>query len=162
MIMSCRNLYLKRTCFGPFYQISCRIEGPEGSALVAFTDGFAIPFLRILHCDSIRISSKRLRSEEGNIRVGLLGVGIVMAQATFAHGYEQGCDVAQILAINDNESMHERLVKSYQRFGFKPVYVVEGDKFSDIPHMLVWGGVGTRMDADIVACLRRWKRMVLP
>lgn len=26
----------------------------------------------------------------------------------------------------------------------------------DVPHLLVWGGEGTRMDADIDAALQRW------
>jgi hypothetical protein len=28
--------------------------------------------------------------------------------------------------------------------------------FQDVPHLLVWGGEGTRMDADVDAALRRW------
>ena len=52
--------------------------------------------------------------------------------------------------------MHERLVRYYSRFGFAPVREVTGGSLSDLPHMLVWGGVGTRMDADIEDTLRRW------
>jgi hypothetical protein len=28
--------------------------------------------------------------------------------------------------------------------------------FKDLPHLLVWGGEGTRMDADITKALQRW------
>jgi hypothetical protein len=28
--------------------------------------------------------------------------------------------------------------------------------FKDTPHLLVWGGEGTRMDADIVGALQKW------
>jgi hypothetical protein len=28
--------------------------------------------------------------------------------------------------------------------------------FQDLPHLLVWGGEGTRMDADIHEALTRW------
>ncbi len=51
---------------------------------------------------------------------------------------------------------HARLVTYYSYFGFKAVCVVEGDKLADLPHMLVWGGAGTRMDADVQAMLRKW------
>lgn len=52
--------------------------------------------------------------------------------------------------------MHARLVRYYSRFGFQPVLEVTGGKLSDLPHMLVWGGVGTRMDADLYDMLHRW------
>lgn len=37
-----------------------------------------------------------------------------------------------------------------------PLLQVGGNGLSDVPHMLVWGGEGTRMDADIQAMLRKW------
>lgn len=37
-----------------------------------------------------------------------------------------------------------------------PMLQVGGNGLSDVPHMLVWGGEGTRMDADIQAMLRKW------
>lgn len=36
-----------------------------------------------------------------------------------------------------------------------------GTGITDIPHMIVWGGVGTRMDADIPELLEKWARAVL-
>lgn len=34
-----------------------------------------------------------------------------------------------------------------------------GGDLSDLPHMLVWGGAGTRMDIDLAAMVRsRWVR----
>jgi hypothetical protein len=47
-------------------------------------------------------------------------------------------------------------VAYYRRFGFVPVRVVTGASLADLPHQLVWGGVGTRMDADVHAMLARW------
>jgi hypothetical protein len=52
--------------------------------------------------------------------------------------------------------MHARLVRYYSYFGFQPVAVVEGGRLQDLPHMLVWGGVGTRMDADVGEMLAKW------
>lgn len=48
-----------------------------------------------------------------------------------------------------------QLVRFYRRIGFKIVHEVTGS-FGDMPHMLVWGGVGTRMDADIEELLTKW------
>jgi len=47
-------------------------------------------------------------------------------------------------------------VRYYSFFGFEPVCSVGGNGLSDMPHMLVWGGAGTRMDADVAAMLRKW------
>lgn len=38
--------------------------------------------------------------------------------------------------------------------------VVGGGGLADLPHLLVWGGAGTRMDADLAATLRRWSRAI--
>ena len=47
-------------------------------------------------------------------------------------------------------------MRYYSFFGFKPVCKVGGNGFADWPHLLVWGGEGTRMDADIAAMLGKW------
>ena len=36
------------------------------------------------------------------------------------------------------------------------MYEVTGGRLADLPHMLVWGGAGTRMDADVQHMLGRW------
>lgn len=54
------------------------------------------------------------------------------------------------------DEWHQRLVRYYRYFGFKPVHVVEGDSLEDLGHQLVWGGIGTRMDAEIPTMLRKW------
>lgn len=40
--------------------------------------------------------------------------------------------------------------------GFETVVEVGGRGLRDVPHLLVWGGVGTRMDVDTTAFLARW------
>jgi hypothetical protein len=42
------------------------------------------------------------------------------------------------------------------RMGFKAVHEVDGSSISDLGPMLVWGGRGTRMDADIEELLIKW------
>ena len=49
-----------------------------------------------------------------------------------------------------------QLVRFYTRIGFKAVHEVSGSGFGDYAHMLVWGGVGTRMDANVEDLLVKW------
>lgn len=49
-----------------------------------------------------------------------------------------------------------QLVRFYKRIGFKVVHEVTGSTIGDMPHMLMWGGVGTRMDASIAELLVKW------
>ncbi|KAG2430833.1 hypothetical protein HXX76_009807 [Chlamydomonas incerta] len=132
-------------------------EGEEGGRVLGVTTGFVAPLLGIMHCDTLQIFTKGLKGGDGQrVRGGALGLGLLLGGATFAYGHARGCRTAEILAINDDDSWHERLVKYYSYFGFKPVCKVGGNGLSDLPHMLVWGGEGTRMDADITAMLRKW------
>jgi hypothetical protein len=54
----------------------------------------------------------------------------------------------------------KRLVRYYSYFGFKAVYEVGGRGLADVPDMLVWGGAGTRMDAEIEPMLQRWSASI--
>ncbi|KAI3682734.1 hypothetical protein L1987_82934 [Smallanthus sonchifolius] len=62
--------------------------------------------------------------------------------------------------IGDLDQSHvtfvELLVKFYRRIGFETVYEVTGSSMADLAHMLVWGGVGTRMDANVERLLLKW------
>lgn len=53
-------------------------------------------------------------------------------------------------------SFFSQLVRFYTRIGFKAVHEVTGSTMGDLAHMLVWGGVGTRMDADIDELMVKW------
>ncbi|KAG2496074.1 hypothetical protein HYH03_005993 [Edaphochlamys debaryana] len=151
-----RGLDITVKDLGPFYRVVVRDGGPEGK-VVGVTTGFVAPPFGLMHCDTLQIFTKGIKGEEGQrVRGGALGLGLLMGGATFAYGNAAGCRTAEILAINDDEHTHARLVKYYSYFGFKPVRTVGGNGLSDLPHLLVWGGEGTRMDADIRAMLRRW------
>ena len=54
------------------------------------------------------------------------------------------------------DAWHKRLVRYYSYFGFMPVREVGDSGLRDIPDLLVWGGVGQRMDANIEELLGRW------
>ena len=44
----------------------------------------------------------RLKGERGDkIKRGWVGLGVLVALAVFAYGYEHGCQMVEILAIND-------------------------------------------------------------
>uniref|UniRef100_A0A0A9CZR1 Uncharacterized protein n=1 Tax=Arundo donax TaxID=35708 RepID=A0A0A9CZR1_ARUDO len=79
----------------------------------------------------------------------LFGLGIVLGAVAVRHGFDAGCTRSELLAINDTPLYHDKLVRFYTRMGFKAVHEV--DTFTDLADMLVWGGGGTRMDADIEA-----------
>ena len=141
---------------GPLYKLTCYYGGgPDSGLLLGESDGFVVAPLKLMHCDTMRIYNSKLKklnraSEEAeNVRLGPMGLGRVLAKAVLAYGFSQGCRKAEILAINDDEEIHRKLVMYYKRLGFKPVREVTGGTLGDLPHMLVWGGVGTRMDVDI-------------
>ena len=54
------------------------------------------------------------------------------------------------------DHQHARLVKYYRRMGFEKVLEVGSNGLSDLPHLLVWGGAGTRMNCNPEHFLRRW------
>lgn len=56
---------------------------------------------------------------------------------------------------------HKRLVAYYTRMGFEFEREVGGNGLADVPHLLVWGGVGTRMNGDVPLLLGRWSRAML-
>ena len=144
---------------GPAYRIVCR-DARSGKVL-GVTSGFVVSPLRLMHCDALQVFTKGLAGDEGSrIRGGVLGLGLLLGGATFSYGWRCGCMRAEILAIDDDEAWHERLVRYYKHFGFVPVYRVTGGRLADLPHMLVWGGAGTRMDADIPGMLQRWTRAI--
>ncbi|KAJ9505756.1 hypothetical protein QJQ45_028244, partial [Haematococcus lacustris] len=128
-----------------------------GGKLLAVTTGFVVPLLGILHCEALQVFTRGMKGEQGDqVRGGALGLGLVMGGAVFSHGARRGCKKAEILAIRDDDMTWKRLVCYYRFFGFEPVREVTGDLVADVPHLLVWGGPGTRMDADVVRMLARW------
>ena len=92
-------------------------------------------------------------------RRNALGLGFLVGAASIVYAASKGCRKAELLAIDDDPPQFKKLVRYYQRFGWEPVYEVTG-KIVDLPHMLVWGGAGMRMDADVDALMRRWAKAI--
>lgn len=105
----------------------------------------------VLHLDSIRLKRETLAMKKS-----IFGIGVFIGAVAVRHGYDSGCRTAQLLAINDSPLYHQKLVKFYRRIGFTEVREITGSTLGDLPHLLVWGGVGTRMDADIEELLLKW------
>ncbi|KAK8586196.1 hypothetical protein V6N13_130718 [Hibiscus sabdariffa] len=100
-----------------------------------------------------RITAKAL---ETNRELGRAEGFIRIWFGAIRYGYDCGCKTAELLAINDSDLYHSKLVRFYRRIGFKAVHEVTGSTIGDVPHMLIWGGIGTRMDASIDELLVKW------
>ncbi|XP_030480950.2 uncharacterized protein LOC115697918 isoform X1 [Cannabis sativa] len=146
-----QKLDLRLQTVGPFFRVTAKsletnneLGKAEGIIRVWFGG-------RILHLDSIRLNKETLGMEKS-----IFGIGLFIGAVAIRYGYDCGCKKAELLAINDSELYHKKLVKFYRRIGFKVVHEVSGSRLDDIGHMLVWGGVGTRMDALIDELLLKW------
>ncbi|KAK9814282.1 hypothetical protein WJX72_003355 [[Myrmecia] bisecta] len=130
-----RGVHVTARSLGPFYRVVCR-QGSEAGTILGLSSGFTVPPLRLMHCDSMQIFGKRLRHAEGVQASGLFGLGTIMVAAVFSFGYDCGCCKAELLAINDEDRQHKRLVKYYKRFGFVPLREVGNNGLRDLPDLL--------------------------
>ncbi|KAL4383422.1 hypothetical protein GQ457_15G013010 [Hibiscus cannabinus] len=146
-----QNLDLQLQTLGPFFRITAKtletnreLGRAEGLIRVWFGG-------KILHLDSIRLKRETLGMERS-----IFGIGLFIGAVAIRYGYDCGCNTAELLAINDSDLYHSKLVRFYRRIGFKAVHEVTGSTIGDMPHMLIWGGIGTRMDASIDELLVKW------
>ncbi|KAL9672848.1 hypothetical protein QQ045_029101 [Rhodiola kirilowii] len=146
-----QKLNIQLQTLGPFFRITAR--SLESERELGRADGLVRVWFggRILHLDSIRLKRETLGMEKS-----IFGIGVFIGAVAIRHGYDSGCQKAELLAINDSDLYHSKLVRFYTRIGFKSVYEVTGSVIGDLAHMLVWGGVGTRMDASIDELLVKW------
>ncbi|KAL5064890.1 hypothetical protein RYX36_026627 [Vicia faba] len=147
-----QKLDLHLQTLGPFFRITAKslitdreLGKAEGLIRTWFGRG------NILHLDSIKLQRETLGMEKS-----IFGLGLYIGAVAIRHGYDSGCKTAQLLAINDSDLYHSKLIRFYTRLGFKPVYEVTGSSIGDLTHMLVWGGVGTRMDASVEELMIKW------
>ncbi|KAH1072217.1 hypothetical protein J1N35_024545 [Gossypium stocksii] len=146
-----QNLDVQLRTLGPLFRITAKsletnreLGRAEGLVRVWFGG-------KILHLDSIRLNRETLGMERS-----IFGIGLFIGAVAIRYGYDCGCKTAELLAINDSDLYHSKLVRFYKRIGFKAVHEVTGSTIGDMPHMLMWGGVGTRMDASIAELLVKW------
>ena len=138
----------------------CSSDAPRRAA-PRVRQGFAAPPpFGILHLDSVRVYNSRLRGPLRARAQTAFGLALLLGAVAFVHGAALGCTRAELLAINDSNEYAARLVKYYSRLGFVPIREVGDNGLRDLPDLLVWGGAGTRMDADVATMVKRWTRAV--
>ncbi|KAL8027600.1 hypothetical protein ABFX02_14G106100 [Erythranthe guttata] len=146
-----QNLDIQIQTLGPFFRITAtslqtrREVGRAEGVIRAWFGG------RILHLDSMKLQRETIGMEKS-----IFGIGLFIGAVAIRFGYERGCSRAELLAINDTDLYHNKLVRFYKRIGFEEVYEVTGSSFGDFSHMLVWGGVGTRMNANLDELMLKW------
>ncbi|XP_057465243.1 uncharacterized protein LOC130754968 [Actinidia eriantha] len=146
-----QKIDLRLQSLGPFFRITAKSLETERE--LGRAEGVIRLWLggKILHLDSIKLRRETLGMERS-----IFGIGLFIGAVAIRYGYECGCGKAELLAINDSDLYHSKLVRFYSRIGFKAVHEVTGSSMGDLAHMLVWGGVGTRMDATISDLLVKW------
>lgn len=146
-----QNLDLHIQSLGPFFRITAK-SLKTGNEL-GRAEGLVRLWLggKILHLDSIKLRRETLEMEKS-----IFGIGLYVGAVAIRYGYDCGCKKAELLAINDTDLYHSKLVRFYKRIGFRSAYEVTGSSFGDLADMLVWGGIGTRMDADIEELMIKW------
>ncbi|CAM0947209.1 unnamed protein product [Alopecurus aequalis] len=156
-----QGLSVRVRTLGPFFRITATrvcdgADNDEAAVELGRAEGAVLPWPggSLLHLDSMRMSRATLAVPDRP----LFGLGLFLGAVAVRHGFDAGCVRAELLAINDSPLYHRKLVKFYTRMGFKAVHEVDGSSITDLAHMLVWGGKGTRMDADIEQLLSKWSK----
>lgn len=154
------GVILSLNSMGPGYRAVARARHND-TQIIGYVSGFLRPGGKILHLDKMEVFKQALttaREENPDGFKGggsVFGVGLLLGCLCLRHGVDNGCSVAEFLAIDDNDFQHKRLVRHYRRLGLNVIRYV-GEDIANIPDRLIWGGVGTLMNADIQPLLARW------
>lgn len=159
---SSTGISLSLTTLGPGYRVVARSSSNE-TQIVGYCEGFIRPGGNILHIDKMEVFKKSIqlaRDNNPDFTNGgtVFGVGLLIGLLGVRHGFDEGCTIAEFLAIDDGERQHKRLVRHYQRLGLNVIRYV-GEDIKDIPDRMVWGGVGTLMNSDIKTLLSKHERI---
>ncbi len=153
------GLELRLSTLGPFYRVIARLKGQDDkSEPIGYTDGFVAPPFKLVHLDTMQVRRRYWKQLEGAQKFPY-GCGVLLGATAMRHAHDNGCTKAELLAINDDEKTHTVLKKFYRTAGFVTVKEVTNDILC-VPDLLVWGGVGTRMDIQVEEFLRRWRPMI--
>lgn len=100
-----QNLDIRLQTFGPFFRIEARslktqmeLGRAEGVIRVWFGG-------KILHLDSIRLKRATIGMEKS-----IFGIGLFIGAVAIRHGYDCGCRKAELLAINDTDLYHSKVL----------------------------------------------------
>jgi hypothetical protein len=137
--------------------VVARPRAQQGPLLLGELKAWALPKADGLQLDTMRVDGAHGAGTHG---VGTHGVGLLIWAATFAWALETTpCRSARLLAINDDEKQHRRLVRYFQKLGFSPERQL-GSGPADLALRLVWGGAGLLMRGECTEGLRRCQRLL--
>ncbi|TFJ85999.1 hypothetical protein NSK_002819 [Nannochloropsis salina CCMP1776] len=150
-------------------QVGCKLTGAYGNARTPMDDmmrriSFRMDNPYVIFCAHLLPHKHKVRRRywkqlDGSNRFPY-GCGLLLGAAAMRYAYDKGCSKAELLAINDDEKSHRLLLGFYRTAGFVSVKEVTND-LRCVPDLLVWGGVGTRMDMSVEEYLRRWRTVIV-
>jgi len=154
-----QEIILSIKTLGPGFRAVARAKH-NSTLIVGYCAGFIRPGGKILHIDEMKVFQKALekaRDENPNFRGGgtVFGVSLLLGGICCRHGYDSNCEIAEFLAIDDEDFQHKRLVRHFSRLGLKKIRYV-GEDITSVPDRLVWGGCGTLMNANLKDLLTKW------
>lgn len=100
-----QNLDLRLQTLGPFFRIIARSLETQNE--LGRAEGLIRVWLggRVLHLDSIRLRRKTLGMERS-----IFGIGLFIGAVAARYGYDCGCGTAELLAINDSDLYHKKVL----------------------------------------------------
>lgn len=100
-----QKLDLQLRTLGPFFRITAKSLETQNE--LGRAEGFIRVWLRgtILHLDSIRLRRETLGMEKS-----IFGIGLFIGAVAIRYGYDCGCRTAELLAINDSELYHRKVL----------------------------------------------------
>jgi len=100
-----QNLDLKLQTLGPFFRITAKSLETQNE--LGRAEGLIRLWLKnkILHLDSIRLKRETLVMEKS-----IFGIGLFIGAVAIRYGYDCGCKTAELLAINDSDLYHFKVI----------------------------------------------------
>ncbi|XP_042477973.1 uncharacterized protein LOC122059317 isoform X2 [Macadamia integrifolia] len=100
-----QNLNIQLQTLGPFFRITA--TSLETKRELGRAEGLVRFWLKgkILHLDSIRLCKETLSMERS-----IFGIGLFLGAVAIRYGYDCGCRVAELLAINDSDLYHTKVL----------------------------------------------------
>lgn len=100
-----QNLSLRLQTLGPFFRITAK--SLESEREIGKAEGLVRVWLggKVLHLDSIRLNRESLGMEKS-----IFGIGLFIGAVAIRYGFDCGCRTAELLAINDSDLYHSKVV----------------------------------------------------
>lgn len=108
-----QNLDLQLQTLGPLFRITAKSLETQNE--LGRAEGLIRVWLKgkILHLDSIRLRRETLGMEKS-----IFGIGLFIGAVAIRYGYDSGCKTAELLAINDSDLYHSKVICLRSQFSF--------------------------------------------